>query len=209
MLTTTSRRSVWSVLRAYRQIGRLRARTGPIWISLVRLCFPLIALVYFLLLPKPPAELTAASGMLALSCAVGSLVAVEILDVIVGWQRFRAMRPLVKLVDREPVLEPMIMQRERFGVGEEELPLMAFAVSGNAATLKKMRGLLHLSPEEVGRALRVPSVHVVGLERGTKDMSEREWGIVLREVLRLGEEKGVRITGAGGGLTPTRSPRMR
>jgi hypothetical protein len=205
MQTTTPRRSLWSVFRAYRQIGRLRSRTVTT-IALLSLVSPVLTLLTSIVwvisdqLSVRPLTTAARASIFVLVC-FGALCT-EMFHVVVGWLRFRKTRPLVKLFDTEPVLQPMAaLQRDLFGIDEEELPLMAFAVSGSAATLKKMRSLLRLSPEEVGRALRLPTRDIVALERGTKSTSDPEWGIVLREVLRLGEEKEARIGGAGGGLT--------
>lgn len=188
---TTSPRSFWSILRAYHHIGRLRARTGPLWIVFVRLGIPVASGIWFLLMPMP---FTWPMAIVSLVALVVSLIGIQTFDVAMGRQRFMRSRPLVKLVDAEPVMAPMeALQHASFGVTEEELPLMQFVVHGDARMLVDMRRLYHVEPEEIARALRIRTKDVLALERGTKTTSKAEWNVVLRTLFRLGEEKPVVI----------------
>lgn len=182
----TSKRSCWSLFTAYRDLGRLRARTGPLWIAVARLLISIGAGLYFLLTTPSITLLTFVIAVVLLL----SIVGIDL--VVIGVHRVRSLRPLVKIVDAPPdnILPRAIAPTPE---GEEEIPIYTFPVSHHARTMSEIRKHLGLEIADVARELRVSPESVAGLERGSKVTSEREWGIVMGVIRHLAERKIVQI----------------
>ena len=161
----------------------------------------LIALVYFLLLPKPPAELTATSGMLALSCALPPCQGPRRPDP-------RRDREVAALSRDAPALVKLV-DRARVGADDHACERRGRQRScrswrspsrGMPLTLKEDAGLL-ISLRKRSGALCVPPRCTSVRSRARHERERAEWGLCCARCSR--SRRGRRGCGsrAPGGLT--------